>query len=155
MKHIAGETGTRSVGPETVHPSTISDASSHSGATPPTRRFTANELRNLPRPPGDYSWLENKLSDFYRHFLLHGILPEHWDDLEILSAFCTDNKLADALSYLCVKANLKELKIASSYSECDRVGFICSWAQNIDFEIALAFGQLESDQTSFASTANA
>ena len=147
MKRIADETGARSTNPPTVHPPTISAAPSHAGIMPSPRRFTADELRNLSRPPGDYSWLENELDPYQRDFLFHGVLPKKSDDLRGLFAFCMDNKLAGALSYLCVKANLKELGIGGQAPGYDRVDFICNWAQTIDFEIGLDFCYFSPDQT--------
>jgi hypothetical protein len=119
---------------------------SHPYATPghpdgnaPLRTFTADEFRNMPRPPGDYSGMDTDSCLNAAIFFKDGEVPETESNQQEIYLFCIENKLADALSYLCVRHNLHELKIDHQLNRFEHISFICDWAQTISFEMALNF----------------
>ena len=114
-----------------------SDPQSQPDGNARPRVFTVDELRNMSRPPGDYSGIDTDSSPDTAIFLKYGKIPGRKYCYKKICDFCIKNKLGDALSYLCVKHNIYILEIDDELLDGDHVLFIVNWAQTIRFEIEL------------------
>lgn len=124
--------------------------------TPATQRFsqqntapygyTMEELRNMPRPPGDYSGVDTTACPAAAEFFQNGTVPDEEEDYKNLPLFCIRNRLGDALSYFFVSTDCEWLIINPDNDDTGMVCFICEWAANIDFEIQLDFRKIQHDE---------
>lgn len=146
MKRDVTQTGCPSPTPETYRALETPATQRFSQQNTAPHVYTMDELRNMPRPPGDYSGVHTGDCPAAAEFFQNGTVPDKADAVQYLSLFCIKNRFADALSYLWLNTGFEWLNIYLDNDYTGMASFICEWVANIDFEIKLGFTDIQHDE---------